>query len=68
MIRVTDNTLVMTNPAGMQTTHSLSADTKVTSEGQARSASDLKPGMVVQVTLKPGDRTIAIGVEFAPGS
>jgi len=68
LTRVTDNTLVMTNPAGMQSTHTLSADTKVTSQGRARSASDLKPGMVVQVTSKPGDRTIAIGVEFAPGS
>ena len=68
VVHVTDNMLLMMNPAGMQSTHTLCADTKVTSEGQARSASDLKPGMVVQVTLKPGDRTIAIGVEFAPGS
>jgi hypothetical protein len=68
VVRVTDNTLLMTNPAGMQSMHTLSAHTKVTSEGQARSASDLKPGMVVQVTSKPGDRAIVIGVEFAPGS
>jgi hypothetical protein len=68
VVHVTDNTLLMTNPAGMQSTHTLSADTKVTSEGRARDASDLKPGMVVQVTSKLGDRTVAIGVEFAPGS
>ena len=68
LTRVTDNTLVMTNRAGMESTHKLSPDTKVTSQGRARNASDLKPGMVVQVTSKPGDRTIAIGVEFAPCS
>ena len=66
VVRATDDTLVTTNQAGKEFTRTLSADAKVTSEGKARNASDLKPGMAVRITSKPGDKSVAIGVDFTP--
>jgi uncharacterized OB-fold protein len=66
VVRATNDTLVTSNQAGKEFTRTLSADAKVTSEGKARKASDLKPGMAVRITSKPGDKTVAIGVDFTP--
>lgn len=43
--------------------HTLAADGKVTSDGKAAKLEDLKPGVRIRVTTKPGDMSIATKVE-----
>jgi hypothetical protein len=64
VVSMTGDKLVMTNQKGKEQVHTLAADARVTSEGTARKATDLKPGMSIRVTTKPGDMTIATGIEF----
>jgi len=73
VIGMTGNKLVMMNPQGKESTHTLANDAKVTCDGADCKAEDLKLGIKVRVTPQQGDRSVAIHiesldqhVEFAP--
>jgi hypothetical protein len=64
VVSITGYQLVITNQKGKEQTHTLAGDTEVMSDGKVWKATDLKPGMVIRVTTKPGDMTTATGIEF----
>jgi len=51
-VSITGEKLVMTNKAGQEHSHAMSADAKVTLDGKISKASDLKPGLRIRVTLE----------------
>ena len=55
--------MVMANKNGKEHTHTLAADAKVTLDGKAIKAADLKAGMKIRVTTKKDDKKVATQVE-----
>lgn len=62
-VSVTDGKLVMTNAQGKEHTHTLAADAKMTLDGKACKASDLKAGTRIRVTLQTEDPKDAVNIE-----
>ncbi len=56
LVSWTDKKLVMKDAEGKEHTHALSAHAKMCCDGKECKASDLKAGMKIQVTTKPGDK------------
>ncbi len=63
VVSVNGNQLVMKGKAGKEHTHTLAADAKVTCDGDACKAADLKAGMKIRVTTKHDDKKVATHVE-----
>jgi hypothetical protein len=63
MVSITGDKLVMTNKAGIEHSHTLSADAKLTLDGKDCTATDLKPGTRIRVTLQSDAPHAAIRVE-----
>ena len=63
IVSVSGNQLVMTMKGGQEHSHTLAADAKVTCDGSACKATDLKAGMKIRVTAKNGDRKVATHIE-----
>ncbi|MGD9858172.1 MAG: hypothetical protein AB7U20_24780 [Planctomycetaceae bacterium] len=63
VVSVTANKLVMTNKEGKEYSHTLAKDAKLTCDGTACKAEDLKAGRRVRVTTNKDDRNVAIGIE-----
>ena len=66
VVSVSGDTIVMTNKDdkdGKEHSHTLSADAKVTLDGMACKAEDLKAGMRIRVTTKKDDKKVATHVE-----
>ena len=62
-VSVTGNQLVMTTRNGKEHSHTLAADAKVTCDGTACKATDLKAGTKIRVTTKADDKNVATHVE-----
>ena len=62
-VSVTGDQLVMANKNGKEHSHTLAADAKVTCDGIACKAADLKAGMKIRVTTKKDDKKVATQVE-----
>jgi hypothetical protein len=56
--------LTTTCSKGHQHCHAIAKDAKVTCDGKARKAADLKAGACVRVTTRKDDETVATGVAF----
>jgi len=63
VVSVNGNQLVMKGKHGKEHTHTLAADAKVTCDGDACKAADLKAGMKIRVTTKHDDKKVATHVE-----
>ena len=63
MVSITADKLVMTNKEGLEHSHALTADAKLTLDGNACTAADLKPGTRIRVTLQNEAPRAAIRVE-----
>jgi hypothetical protein len=63
MVSITGDKLMMTNKEGIEHSHALSAGAKLTLDGKARMAADLKPGTRIRVTLQSDAPHAAIRVE-----
>ena len=63
MVSITGDTLVMTNKKGIEHSHALTADAKLTLDGKACTAADLKPGTRIRVTLQNDAPHAAVRVE-----
>ena len=63
MVSITADKLVMTNKEGLEHSHALTADAKLTLDGNACTAADLKPGTSIRVTLESEAPRAAIRVE-----
>ncbi len=64
VVSITDSALVMTSKGGPEHTHVLTADTKLTQDGEACKAADIKAGARVRVTtLKTDDKETVTYVE-----
>jgi hypothetical protein len=64
LVKITGNKLTMSDKEGKtETTHTIAPDAKITCDGKACTAADLKPGVVLIVTTKPGDKDTAIKVD-----
>ncbi len=63
VVSITDSKLVMTGRDGKEHSHSLNADAKVTLDGKAAKASDLKAGTRIRVTTHADDATVATHIE-----
>ncbi|MEQ9409811.1 MAG: hypothetical protein RIK87_18895 [Fuerstiella sp.] len=63
VVSVTSTSLTMTGREGKEHSHTLSPDTKLTLDGKACKAADLKVGTRIRVTTKAGDTKLAINVE-----
>ena len=64
VVSITDTALVMTSKGGPEHTHALTADTKLTLDGEDCKAADIKAGARVRVTtLKTGDKEAVTYVE-----
>ncbi len=64
VVSITDTALVMTSKGGPEHTHALTADTKLTLDGEACKAADIKAGAKVRVTTtKTGDKEAVTYVE-----
>jgi hypothetical protein len=63
VIRITGDELVMTNKEGIEHSHALTADAKLTLDGKACTVADLKPGTKIRVTLQHDAPHAAIRVE-----
>ncbi len=53
----------MANKEGIEDSHALTADAKLTLDGKTCTAADLKPGTKIRVTLQNDAPHAAIGVE-----
>jgi hypothetical protein len=62
VISMTNGKLVMTGKDGKEHSHSVSADAKLTLDGKACKAEDLKAGMKIRVTTA-ADQGVAVGIE-----
>lgn len=63
VVSITAEELMMTGTDGKEHSHALAPDAKLTLDGEACQASDLKAGMRIRVTLKNADSQEAINVE-----
>ena len=64
VVNITDTALVMTSKGGPEHTHALTANTKLTLDGEACKAADIKAGARVRVTtLKTDDKEAVTYVE-----
>lgn len=63
VISITSDKLVMTSKEGAEHSHALTADAKLTLDGKACKAIDLKPGTKIRVTLQSNAPHAAIRVE-----
>ena len=63
VVGVTGDKLTTTCSQGKEHCHTMAKDTKVTCDGKASKAADLKPGTVVRVTPHKDDETVATAIE-----
>lgn len=63
VVSVAGDKLTTTCSEGKQHCHTMSKDAKVTCDGQASKAADLKVGTAVQVTTHKDDKTVATAVD-----
>jgi hypothetical protein len=63
VVSVAGDKLTTTCGEGKQHCHTMAKDAKVTCDGKAGKAEDLKPGSHVRVTTQKDDKTIATAVE-----
>jgi CTP-dependent riboflavin kinase len=62
-VSISDNTLVMTSNDGKEHSHTLAKDAKVTLDGKACQANDLKAGTKIRVTTQTADAKVATQIE-----
>lgn len=55
LVSISGNTLVMTNQAGSECSHTLTDDVKLSIAGTACQAEELKPGCTIRVTTRIDD-------------
>lgn len=74
-VSMTGNHMVMTDKDGNKQAHTLAKDARLTCDGAACQAQDLKAGHQIRVTMRQDVRNLAIGIEsldkaaeFAPRS
>lgn len=63
VVSISNDKLVMKSQDGQEHSHTLAPNAKVTCDGNACKASDLKTGMQIRVTTKRDDPRVAIEVE-----
>ena len=63
VVSVVDDKLTTTCSEGKQHCHTMAKDAKVTCDGKASQAADLKAGTCVRVTTHKDDKTVATAVE-----
>lgn len=63
LVSITGSKLVMTGEDNKEHSHTLSSDAKLTLDGKAIQAADLKPGTRIRVTTPEGDKSAANRVE-----
>lgn len=63
VVSVAGDKLTTTCSEGKEHCHTMTKDAKVTCNGQASKAADLKAGTPVRVTTKKDDKNVAIGVD-----
>ena len=63
VVRISGDKLVMTTKEGQKHSHTLTADAKLTLDGKACKAADLKPGTKIRVTLESDDPHAVIRIE-----
>jgi hypothetical protein len=63
VVSITSDKLVMTNREGIEHSHALTTDAKLTLDGKTCTAADLKPGTKIRVTLQSDAPHAAIRVE-----
>jgi hypothetical protein len=63
VVSVSDDKLTMANKEGKEHSHTLAANVKVTCDGKACTALDLKAGMRIRVTTDSADREAAAHIE-----
>lgn len=63
VVSMIDDQLVMTNKEGKEHTHTVAADAKLTLDGKACKAADLKLGLKIRVTCTGADQKVATRIE-----
>ena len=63
VVSITGDKLVMTSTEGQEHSHTLTADAKLTLDGNACQAADLKPGTRIRVTTQGADKSAANRIE-----
>ena len=63
VVSITGDKLVMKSKTGTEYSHTLATDAKLTCDGAACKAADLKSGRKIRVTTKKHDRNVATGIE-----
>lgn len=63
VVSVTGDKLTTTCGSGKEHCHTMAKDAKVTCDGQASKATDLKTGTPVKVTTHKDDKSVATAVE-----
>jgi hypothetical protein len=63
VVSMTGGKLVMSSMAGKEYSHTLAKDAKLTCDGTACKAEDLKAGSKIRVTTAKDDRKVATGIE-----
>ena len=63
VVSVAGDKLTTTCSEGKQHCHTMAKDAKVTCDGQASKAADLKAGTAVRVTTKKDDKSVATAVD-----
>lgn len=63
LVSITNKKLVMTGKDGKEHAHAIAEGSKLTLDGKACKAADLKAGMKIRVTTKKADTGTAVGIE-----
>ena len=63
VVSITGDKLVMTSKEGKEHSHTLTADAKLTLDGKACKAADLKAGTRIRVTTQGADKSVASRIE-----
>jgi len=63
LVSITGNQLVMTSEQGREHSHTLTANAKLTLDGKACEAFDLRPGTRIRVTTEGADQIVANRIE-----
>src|SRR5687767_4992970 len=63
VVSISGEKLVMSSKEGKEHPHTLARDVKLTLDGKACKAADLKAGTRIRVTTKGGDKQLAIRIE-----
>jgi hypothetical protein len=63
VVKITGDKLVMTSTDGQEHSHTLTANAKLTLDGNACKAVDLKPGTRIRVTTQGADKSVASQIE-----